>query len=80
MYPKDKKSSIINPTFNTVPSHPRHIKWNLNTTFEPATINQSPAVQKYYSKAKNLKDSTAYSVITEEVIKTLCVIILSQQN
>jgi hypothetical protein len=69
MYPRYKKSSIINPAFYTIPYHPRHIKWNLNTTFDQATVNQYPALQKYYSKANNLKDSTAYSVITEEVLK-----------
>jgi hypothetical protein len=71
MYPKYKKSSIVSPAFNSIPSHPRHIKWNLNTTYDPATVNQYPSVQKYYSKVNNLKDSTAYSVITEEVIKPL---------
>jgi hypothetical protein len=71
MYPRFKKSSTITPSFNTNPSLPRHIKWNLNTAFDNDTGNQYPAVQKYYSKANNLTDSTAYSIITEEVIRTI---------
>jgi hypothetical protein len=47
MYPKYKKSSIINPQFGTVTSHPRHIKWDFNTTFDQAVVNQYSALQKY---------------------------------
>jgi hypothetical protein len=43
----------------------------LNTTFDQATVNQYPSVQKYYSKTNKMSDSTAYSVITEEIIKYL---------
>jgi hypothetical protein len=71
MYPKYKKSSIANSQFATVMSHPRYRKWNLNTTFDDATVKQYPAVQKYYCKANSMSDSTAYSVITEEIIKPL---------
>jgi hypothetical protein len=71
IYPKYKRSSIVNPHFGTNAAHPRYIKWNLNTTFDDATVNQYPSVQKYYCKTNSMSDSTAYSVLTEEIMKPL---------
>jgi predicted fused transcriptional regulator/phosphomethylpyrimidine kinase len=67
MYPKYKKSSIVSPVFNANSAHPRHIKCILNTTFDDATVNQYPSIQKYYSKANSNSHSTTYSVIPEIV-------------